>query len=166
MSPDPGLTSAAILALLVLSAFAAALRAALWNASRTRLGELQKRGELFDKGKSARVVVELDRFRELVAQFGKSLSGAGKLREDVKALPDKQTKGIANALRDLLRDLMPRYRAQGRSYLNIAFGCTGGRHRSVYSAERAAEVLRDAGFSPTIQHRNLGSRPADPLERR
>jgi Mg2+/Co2+ transporter CorB len=44
MSPDPGLTSAAILALLVLSAFAAALRAALWNASRTRLGELQKRG--------------------------------------------------------------------------------------------------------------------------
>ncbi|MFO1132157.1 MAG: CNNM domain-containing protein [Hyphomicrobiales bacterium] len=44
MSPDPGLTSAAILALLVLSGFAAALRAALWNASRTRLGELQKRG--------------------------------------------------------------------------------------------------------------------------
>ncbi|WP_394269890.1 RNase adapter RapZ [Qipengyuania sp.] len=67
---------------------------------------------------------------------------------------------------DLLLDLLPRYRAQGRSYLNIAFGCTGGRHRSVYSAERAAEVLRGAGFSPTIQHRNLGSRPADPLERR
>lgn len=44
MSPDPGLTSAAILALLVLSAFASAARAALWNASRTRLGELQKRG--------------------------------------------------------------------------------------------------------------------------
>lgn len=66
----------------------------------------------------------------------------------------------------LLVDLLPRYQAQGRSYLNIAFGCTGGRHRSVYSAERAAEVLRGAGFSPTIQHRNLGSRPADPLERR
>ena len=61
---------------------------------------------------------------------------------------------------------MPRYAAQGRSYLNIAFGCTGGRHRSVYSAERAAEVLREAGFSPTVIHRNLGSRPADPLERR
>jgi len=44
MSPDPGLTSAAILALLILSAFASAARAALWNASRTRLGELQKRG--------------------------------------------------------------------------------------------------------------------------
>lgn len=67
---------------------------------------------------------------------------------------------------DLLRELLPHYAAQGRSYLNIAFGCTGGRHRSVYSAERAAEVLRDAGFSPTVIHRNLGSRPADPLERR
>ena len=66
----------------------------------------------------------------------------------------------------LLRELLPRYAAQGRSYLNIAFGCTGGRHRSVYCAERAAEVLRGAGFSPTVHHRNLGSRPADPLERR
>ncbi len=67
---------------------------------------------------------------------------------------------------DTLRELLPRYSAQGRSYLNVAFGCTGGRHRSVYSAERAAEVLREAGFSPTVIHRNLGSRPADPLERR
>ena len=67
---------------------------------------------------------------------------------------------------DLLTEVMPRYAAQGRSYLNIAFGCTGGRHRSVYSAERAAEALREAGFSPTVIHRNLGSRPADPLERR
>jgi UPF0042 nucleotide-binding protein len=67
---------------------------------------------------------------------------------------------------DLLLDLLPRYAAQGRSYLNIAFGCTGGRHRSVYSAERAAEVLHKAGFSPTVLHRNLDSRPADPLERK
>ena len=67
---------------------------------------------------------------------------------------------------DLLLDLLPRYGAQGRSYLNIAFGCTGGRHRSVYSAQRAGEVLRDAGFSPTIRHRNLENAPADPLERR
>ncbi|TMM48860.1 RNase adapter RapZ [Qipengyuania marisflavi] len=67
---------------------------------------------------------------------------------------------------DLIRTLIPHYAAQGRSYLNIAFGCTGGRHRSVYSAERAAQVLREAGFSPTVIHRNLGTRPADPLERR
>ncbi len=67
---------------------------------------------------------------------------------------------------DTLLELLPRYAAQDRSYLNIAFGCTGGRHRSVYSAERAAKVLREAGFSPTVLHRNLESRPADPLERR
>ena len=66
---------------------------------------------------------------------------------------------------DTLLDLLPRYAAQDRSYLNIAFGCTGGRHRSVFSAERAAEVLRGAGFSPTVVHRNLDNRPADPLER-
>ncbi|MBL4857600.1 MAG: RNase adapter RapZ [Erythrobacter sp.] len=64
-----------------------------------------------------------------------------------------------------LLDLLPRYAAQDRGYLNIAFGCTGGRHRSVYSAERAAQVLRGAGFSPTVIHRNLRNRPADPLER-
>jgi UPF0042 nucleotide-binding protein len=67
---------------------------------------------------------------------------------------------------ETLLELLPRYAAQDRSYLNIAFGCTGGRHRSVYSAEAAARVLREAGFSPTVIHRNLGSRPADPLERR
>ena len=64
-----------------------------------------------------------------------------------------------------LLELLPRYAAQDRSYLNVAFGCTGGRHRSVYSAEAAARVLRKAGFSPTVIHRNLANRPADPLER-
>ena len=64
-----------------------------------------------------------------------------------------------------LLELLPRYAAQDRSYLNIGFGCTGGRHRSVFSAEAAAQVLREAGFSPTVVHRNLESRPADPFER-
>ena len=65
----------------------------------------------------------------------------------------------------LLLDLLPRYARQDRSYCTIAFGCTGGRHRSVYTAEAAARVLRDAGFSPTVTHRNLDSGTADPLER-
>ncbi len=67
-------------------------------------------------------------------------------------------------IRDLLLDLLPRYAAQGKSYVNIAFGCTGGRHRSVFVAERIAEALREGGFSPTVLHRNLGSRAADLLE--
>jgi UPF0042 nucleotide-binding protein len=67
-------------------------------------------------------------------------------------------------IRDLLLELLPRYAAQGRSYVNIAFGCTGGRHRSVFVAERIAGALREGGFSPTVLHRNLGSRAADMIE--
>jgi UPF0042 nucleotide-binding protein len=68
-------------------------------------------------------------------------------------------------IRDLLLLLLPRYAAQGKPYVHIAFGCTGGRHRSVYTAEAMAEGLRAAGFSPTVRHRNLGSRAADEIER-
>ncbi|MEE4289545.1 MAG: RNase adapter RapZ [Erythrobacter sp.] len=68
-------------------------------------------------------------------------------------------------IRDLLITLLPRYAAQGKSYVHVAFGCTGGRHRSVFTAERMAQDLRTAGFSPTVRHRNLGSRAADELER-
>ena len=64
-------------------------------------------------------------------------------------------------IEDLLLDLLPRYAKQGKSYVNIVFGCTGGRHRSVYSAERLARVLRGQGFSPTVLHRNLEYRSAD-----
>ena len=68
-------------------------------------------------------------------------------------------------IRDLLLVLLPRYAAQGKPYVHVAFGCTGGRHRSVFTAERMAESLRAAGFSPTVRHRNLGSRAADAIER-
>lgn len=67
-------------------------------------------------------------------------------------------------IRDLLLDLLPRYAAQGKSYVNIAFGCTGGRHRSVFMAETIAAALREGGFSPTVLHRNLGSRAAELIE--
>jgi len=67
-------------------------------------------------------------------------------------------------IRDLLLLLLPRYRAQGKAYVHIAFGCTGGRHRSVFTAEQIAAALRQSGFSPTLLHRNLGSRAADLLE--
>lgn len=67
-------------------------------------------------------------------------------------------------IRDLILFLLPRYEAQGKAYVHIAFGCTGGRHRSVFVAEQIAAALRDAGFSPTLLHRNLGSRAADLLE--
>lgn len=67
-------------------------------------------------------------------------------------------------IRDLLLTLLPRYAAQGKAYVHVAFGCTGGRHRSVFTAERIAQGLREAGFSPTVRHRNLSSRAADAIE--
>jgi RNase adapter protein RapZ len=67
-------------------------------------------------------------------------------------------------IEDLLRFLLPRYRAEGKAYVTVAFGCTGGRHRSVYVTEHIAQTLRDAGFSPTVSHRDLGSAPQDAIE--
>ena len=66
----------------------------------------------------------------------------------------------------LLLLLLPRYHAEGKPYVTIAFGCTGGKHRSVHVAERVAGRLRDAGFSPTITHRDLAAAPRDALEER
>lgn len=95
---------------------------------------------------------------ELREQTGLDAAVGEHIRKD-------QTFGTAFAqIRDLLMTLLPRYQAQGKSYVNIAFGCTGGRHRSVYTAETMAEALRGAGFSPTVLHRNLGSRAADQIE--
>lgn len=67
-------------------------------------------------------------------------------------------------IRDLLLLLLPRYQAQGKAYVNVAFGCTGGRHRSVFTAEQFAAALRAAGYEPAVIHRNLSSRAADAVE--
>lgn len=64
----------------------------------------------------------------------------------------------------LLLFLLPRYQAEGKAYVTVAFGCTGGRHRSVHVAERMAARLREEGFSPTVTHRDLQTAPQDSLE--
>jgi UPF0042 nucleotide-binding protein len=69
-------------------------------------------------------------------------------------------------IEDLLLLLLPSYAEEGKSYITVAFGCTGGRHRSVHVADRVARRLQDAGFSPTIAHRDLGQKPNDALERK
>ena len=68
------------------------------------------------------------------------------------------------AIVQLVTTVLPRFREQGKPYVHLAFGCTGGRHRSVFCAEAMAQTLREAGFSPTVQHRNLQSRAADLVE--
>jgi RNase adapter protein RapZ len=58
-------------------------------------------------------------------------------------------------LLDLLVELLPAYEAEGRSYLSIAIGCTGGRHRSVAIAETLGRLLGERGWSPRISHRDI-----------
>lgn len=64
----------------------------------------------------------------------------------------------------LLLTLLPLYQADGKAFVRVAFGCTGGRHRSVHMAERVAGRLREAGFSPRLEHRDLAAPPRDGTE--
>ena len=58
----------------------------------------------------------------------------------------------------LLSALLPRYAAEGKSYLTVALGCTGGRHRSVFVAERLGAWLAEQGETVRVHHRELGAR--------
>ncbi len=57
---------------------------------------------------------------------------------------------------DLIDYLLPLYKREGKSYVNIGIGCTGGRHRSVMVANALARHLRRAGFEATATHRDVG----------
>ena len=61
-----------------------------------------------------------------------------------------------DGLSGLLLSLLPHYVREGKTYLTIAFGCTGGRHRSVFIAERFAALIRERGQAVTMRHRDLG----------
>jgi len=58
-------------------------------------------------------------------------------------------------LTQLLEPLLPRFDAEGKSYLTIAVGCTGGKHRSVYTAERLGAWLAEKGERVSVNHRDL-----------
>jgi UPF0042 nucleotide-binding protein len=63
---------------------------------------------------------------------------------------------LVERLGDLLAYLLPRYRRENRSYLSVAIGCTGGRHRSVAVAERVKEALDAQGWPARVIHRDIG----------
>lgn len=62
---------------------------------------------------------------------------------------------------DLLLTLLPGYGREGKAYLTVAFGCTGGRHRSVFVARQIAARLTAAGYAPHLIHRDKAGRSAD-----
>ncbi len=62
-------------------------------------------------------------------------------------------------LTQMLTPLLPRYEREGKSYLTIAIGCTGGRHRSVFTAERLASWLSDEGRRVHLGHRDITRDP-------
>ncbi len=70
---------------------------------------------------------------------------------------DPDFAGFFDALTRLLGPLLPRFRQEGKSYLTIAVGCTGGKHRSVYLAERLGAWLAAEGQSATVFHRDIDS---------
>jgi UPF0042 nucleotide-binding protein len=66
------------------------------------------------------------------------------------------TKPFLVELERLYSMLMPYYVREGKAYLTVAFGCTGGRHRSVVIAEQFGAILRRQGLEPTVTHRDIG----------
>ena len=67
-----------------------------------------------------------------------------------------QTREFMNRLMNLLLYLLPQYVREGKSYLTIAIGCTGGRHRSVFLAEEVAKALVNEGYKAKVSHRDIG----------
>ena len=68
----------------------------------------------------------------------------------------KETKEFAGKFADLIKYLIPKYIKEGKSYLTIAMGCTGGKHRSVFMAHELAQQLVKAGLNATEFHRDIG----------
>ena len=76
-----------------------------------------------------------------------------RVREYVLAQPEAQA--FLAELERLLALLLPAYVREGKAYLSIGIGCTGGRHRSVVIATELADVLVGLGFEPSVHHRDL-----------
>ena len=75
-----------------------------------------------------------------------------KVAKYIRSFP--QTAEFIQRISDLLVYLLPHYVHEGKSYLTIAFGCTGGQHRSVMIAEQVAKHLKKAGYRLKVVHRD------------
>jgi UPF0042 nucleotide-binding protein len=88
-----------------------------------------------------------------VPEFRKLTGKDPKVAKYVRQFP--QTKEFLNKTADLLKFLLPHYIKEGKSYLTVAFGCTGGQHRSVFIAEEMRKRLMDEGYRVKTGHRDM-----------
>jgi UPF0042 nucleotide-binding protein len=76
-----------------------------------------------------------------------------RVREFILSHPESQE--LLKRLQELLAFLLPAYEREGKAYLTVAIGCTGGRHRSVAFVEELRRFMEAQGFAPTVVHRDL-----------
>jgi RNase adapter protein RapZ len=88
-----------------------------------------------------------------VPEFRKKTGLDPKVAAYVRGFP--QTKEFLNRVTKLMLYLLPHYVKEGKSYLTVAFGCTGGQHRSVMMAEELGKRLRKAGYQIKALHRDI-----------
>ena len=67
---------------------------------------------------------------------------------------DPETPAFLERLVQFLDYLLPRFENEGKSYVSIGIGCTGGKHRSVYVAEQLSRMLLDRGYPVRVSHRD------------
>ena len=88
-----------------------------------------------------------------VPEFRNKTGKDEKVAEYVRSFP--QTTEFLTRVTDLMLYLLPHYVEEGKSYLTVAFGCTGGQHRSVMMAEEMAQRLKEAGYHVKALHRDM-----------
>jgi UPF0042 nucleotide-binding protein len=88
-----------------------------------------------------------------VPEFRKLTGQDPKVAAYVRKFP--QTKEFLSRVTELMLYLLPHYVEEGKSYLTVAFGCTGGQHRSVMMAEEMAKRLAKAGYQVKALHRDM-----------
>lgn len=88
-----------------------------------------------------------------VPEFRKKTGKDRKVAEYVRSFP--QTEEFLDRVSNLMLYLLPHYVGEGKSYLTVGFGCTGGQHRSVMMAEEMAKRLKAAGYRVKALHRDI-----------
>jgi UPF0042 nucleotide-binding protein len=88
-----------------------------------------------------------------VPEFRQLTGRHPRVAEYIRSFP--QTQEFILRISDLLVYLLPHYIREGKSYLTISFGCTGGQHRSVMIAEEVGKRLRKAGYRMKVVHRDM-----------